>query len=56
MSSGLVKTIIKGTVKRKGRRGRQKKRWADNIKECPLLPAQLGQLKRAQKEITSQTD
>ena len=30
-SSGIAKTILQGTVKRK--RGRQKKRWEDNIKE-----------------------
>ena len=30
-SSGLAKTVLQGTVKRKG--GRQKKRWKDNIKE-----------------------
>ena len=30
-SSGLAKTILQGTVK--GKRGRQKKRWGDNIKE-----------------------
>ena len=30
-SSGLAKTILQGTVK--GKRGRQKKRWEDNIKE-----------------------
>ena len=30
-SSGLAKTILQGIVKRK--RGRQKKRWEDNIKE-----------------------
>ena len=29
-SSGLAKTILQGTVK--GKRGRQKKRWEDNIK------------------------
>ena len=29
-SSGLVKTILQGTVKG-GRKGRQKKRWEDNI-------------------------
>ena len=33
-SSGLAKTIIQGTVKGKRKRGRQKKRWEDNIKEC----------------------
>ena len=32
-SSGLVKTILQGTVKGKRKRGRQKKRWEDNIKE-----------------------
>ncbi|MEW8548558.1 MAG: hypothetical protein AB2693_34080, partial [Candidatus Thiodiazotropha sp.] len=32
-SSGLAKTILQGTVKGKRRRGRQKKRWEDNIKE-----------------------
>ena len=32
MSSGLAKTILQGTVNGK-RRGRQKKRWEDNIKE-----------------------
>ena len=31
-SSGLAKTILKGTVKGKRKRGRQK-RWKDNIKE-----------------------
>ena len=31
-SSGLAKTILQGTVKGK-KRGRQKKRWEDNIKE-----------------------
>ena len=31
-SSGLVKTILQGTVKGKRKRGRQK-RWEDNIKE-----------------------
>ena len=30
-SSGVAKTIVQGTVK--GKRGRQKKRWEDNIKE-----------------------
>ena len=32
-SSGLAKTILKGTVKRGRRRVRQKKKRADNIRE-----------------------
>ena len=32
-SYGLAKTILQGTVKGKRKRGRQKKRWEDNIKE-----------------------
>ena len=32
-SSGMAKTILQETVKRARRRGRQKKRWEDNIKE-----------------------
>ena len=32
-SSGLAKTILQGTVKGKRKRGRQKKKWEDNIKE-----------------------
>ena len=32
-SSGMGKTILQGTVKGARRRGRQKKRWEDNIKE-----------------------
>ena len=32
-SSDLEKTILQGTVKGKRKRGRQKKRWEDNIKE-----------------------
>ena len=32
-SSGLAKTILQGTVKGKRKRGRQKKRWEDNIIE-----------------------
>ena len=31
-SSSLAKTILQGTVNGKRRRGRQKKRWEDNIK------------------------
>ena len=41
-----AKTIQQGTVNRKRRRGRQKKRWEDNIKEWTGMDfAQLGQLK-----------
>ena len=29
----MAKTMLHGTVKRKRRRGGQKKRWEDNIKE-----------------------
>ena len=32
-SSGLAKTILKGTVKRGKRQGRQRKRWEDSIRE-----------------------
>ena len=32
-SSGLAKTFIQGTVQGGRRRGRQRKRWEDNIKE-----------------------
>ena len=32
-SSGLVKTVLQGTVKRGRRQGRQRKRWEDNIRE-----------------------
>ena len=32
-SSGMAKTILQGTVKGARRRGRQKKRWEDNIKK-----------------------
>ena len=31
--SGMAKTILLGTVKGERRRGSQKKRWEDNIKE-----------------------
>ena len=31
-SSGMAKTILQGTVKGARKRGRQKKRWEDNIK------------------------
>ena len=36
-SSGLAKTILQGTVQGGRRRGRQRKRWEDNIKEWPGL-------------------
>ena len=36
-SSGLAKTILQGTVKRGRRKGREKKRWEDKIKECTGL-------------------
>ena len=32
-SSGLAKTILQGTVKRKRTQGRQRKRWEENIRE-----------------------
>ena len=32
-SSGMAKTVLQGTLKGARRRGRQKKRWEDNIKE-----------------------
>ena len=32
-SSGLARTTLQGTVKGQRKRGRQKKRWEDNIKE-----------------------
>ena len=36
-SSGLAKTILQGTVQEGRRRGRQIKRWEDNIKEWSLF-------------------
>ena len=32
-TSGLAMTLLQSTVKGKRKRGRQKKRWEDNIKE-----------------------
>ena len=32
-SSGLAKTVLQGTVKGGTRRGRQKERWEDNVRE-----------------------
>ena len=36
-SSGLAKTIFKGTVKGERRQGRERKRWEDNIRESTGL-------------------
>ena len=36
-SSGLAKTILLGTVQGGRRRGRQRKRWEDNIREWTCL-------------------
>ena len=49
-SSGLAKTILQGGTVKGKRRGRQKKRWEDNIKSGQerTLPAHLGQLKTGQ--------
>ena len=33
LNSGLAKTILHGTVKGKRKKGRQKKKWEDNIKK-----------------------
>ena len=35
--SGLAKTVLQGTVQGGRRRGGQRKRWEDNIKECAGL-------------------
>ena len=37
-SSGLSKTILQGTVKGGRKRGRQRKKWADNISEWTAKP------------------
>ena len=49
-SSGLAKTILQGTVKVKRRRGRQKKRWEDNINE--LTEMDFGSSSRAAENMT----
>jgi hypothetical protein len=36
-SSGLTKTILQGTVHGGRKRGRQRMRWDDNIKELTVL-------------------
>ena len=35
-ASGLVKTVLHGTVRRGRRRGRQRKRWENNVRDCYL--------------------
>ena len=44
-SSSLAKTILQGTVKGGRRQGRQRKRWADNIREWTGL--EFGKSQRA---------
>ena len=46
-SSGLAKTILRGTVKGGRRQGRWKKRWEDNIREWTGL--ELAKFQRAMK-------
>ena len=49
-SSGLAKTILQGTVQGGRRRGRQKKRWEDNIKEWTGLDWNIIRRKAANRE------
>ena len=44
-SSGLAKTFLQGTVKRRRRQSRQRKRWGDNIREWTGL--EFGKSQRA---------
>ena len=44
-SAGPAKTILQGTVKGERRRGRQRKRWEDNIREWTSL--EFGKSQRA---------
>ena len=44
-SSGLAKTVLQGTVKGGKRKGRQRKRWEDNIREWTGL--EFGKSQRA---------
>ena len=54
-SSGLAKTILKGTVKGGRRQGRQWKRWEDNTRERTGLMNQIiDPHSRAPKKNTSQ--
>ena len=50
MSSALAKAILLGTVQGKRRKGRQKKRWEDNIKE--LTGMDISSLTRAAEDMT----
>ena len=45
-SSGMAKTILQGRVKGARRRGRQKKRWEDNIKEWTRIDFGQGNVER----------
>ena len=45
-SSGLAKTILQGTVKGGRRRGRQRKRWEDNVREWTGL-----EFAKSQREV-----
>ena len=49
-SSGLAKTILQGTVQGGRRRGRQRKRWEDNIKEWTGLPWNIALRKAENRE------
>ena len=49
-SSGLAKTILQGTVQEGRRRGRQRKRWEDNIKEWTGLEWNIIQRKAENRE------
>ena len=49
-SSGLAKTILQETVKGGRRRGRQRKRWEDNIKEWTGLEWNILQQKAENRE------
>ena len=48
-SSGMAKTILQGTVKGARRRGRQKKRWEDNINGVWRFPEGSGRHGRMEK-------
>ena len=49
-SSGLAKTIFQGTVKGRRRRGRQKKRWGDIIREWTGLECAKSQMAMENRE------